>query len=53
MGPGTVIASGVTVGNRVSFYANACTMPWIKIGDECSISCATGVKEDLAPGTKL
>jgi sugar O-acyltransferase (sialic acid O-acetyltransferase NeuD family) len=53
MGPGTVIASGVKVGDNVSFYANACTMPWITIGDGCSISCATGVKADLAPGVQV
>lgn len=53
MGPGTVIASGVSVGSNVSFYANASTMPWIKIGEGCSINAGTGVKADLPAGTEL
>lgn len=53
LGPGGVIASGVKVGNSVSFFANACTMPWITIGEGASVSCGVGVKSDLAAGAQL
>ena len=53
VGPGSVVAAGVKVGNAVSFFANCATMPWITIGEGATISCGTGVKADLAPGAEV
>jgi len=53
LGPGAVIASGVKVGNSASFFANSATMPWITIGEGASVSCGTGVKEDLPAGASV
>ena len=53
LGPGAVIASGVKVGNAASFFANSATMPWITIGAGVSVSCGTGVKEDLPDGASI
>ena len=53
MGPGSAVSSGVKVGNAVSFFANSSTMPYVTIGDNCRISCGTGVKGDLPPGTEV
>ena len=53
IGPGSIIASGVKVGNAVSFFANASTMPWITIGEGATVSCGVGVKSDLAAGAEL
>ena len=47
MGPGTVVASGVKVGDNVSFFANASTMSWITIGEGSTIGCGVGVRENL------
>ena len=53
LGPGAVIASGVKVGDSASFFANSSTMPWITVGAGASVSCGTGVKEDLADGASV
>ena len=53
MGPGTVVAAGVKVEENVSFFANASTMSWITIGRDSVISCGTGVKADLPPGSNI
>ncbi|MBQ6142076.1 MAG: hypothetical protein IJI54_12435 [Kiritimatiellae bacterium] len=53
MGPGTVIAGGAKVGNGVSFYANACTMPRVTIGDYAVVSAGRSVQEDLPDGAKI
>lgn len=53
LGPGAVIASGVKVGDAASFFANSATMPWIKVGAGASVSCGTGVKEDLPDGASV
>ena len=51
MGPGPVVASGVKVGDNVSFFANASTMSWISIGEGSTISCGAGVKTSIPPNT--
>ena len=53
MGPGSAVSSGVKVGNAVSFFANSSTMPYVTIGDNCRISCGTGVTGDLPPGPEV
>ena len=53
MGPGTVIASGVKVGNEVSFFANSATMPWITIGEGASVTCGAAAKADVPAGATI
>ncbi|MBQ5530557.1 MAG: acetyltransferase [Kiritimatiellae bacterium] len=53
LGPGSAIAARVKVGDRVSFFANASTMPAVEIGEDCIISCGTGIKTSIPPGTEL
>ncbi len=53
VGPGTVIASGVKVGNSVAFFSNCATMPWISVGEGAIVSCGASVREDVALGAEI
>ena len=47
------MAGGAKVGNGVSFYANASTMPRVTIGDYAVVSAGRSVQEDLPGGAKI